>query len=310
MTITVKPLHPLFVAEIGNVDISRPVDRQTAREIELALDQYAVVVFRDQHITGKQQQDFSALFGELEPTYYGKLRANTSVVDSSQRVDEGFVSDISNVDADNNIAAIDNAKRIGMLAVRYWHTDSSFKRLTAKYSMLHARVLPPEGGGTEFADMRAAYDALPGDMQAEIEGLYAEHSYAYSRSLIGLKLPEAEVATYPPVLQPVVRVHPGSRRKSVYVGTHASYIVGMPLPDGRLLLQELLEAATQRQFVYRHEWRPLDLVIWDNRCTMHRGVRYDERHHKRELTRTTVSEEAPLVSDDKLAELRRVAIAA
>lgn len=309
MGITVKPLHPLFAAEIGNVDIGKPLDDATMGQIEAALDQYAVVVFRDQRISGRQQQEFSARFGELEPTYYAKLRENMAV-DPSQRVDEGFVSDISNVDAAGNIAAIDNAKRIGMLAVRYWHTDSSFKRVTAKYSMLHARILPPDGGGTQFADMRAAYDALPQAIKDEVEDLVAEHSYAYSRSMIGLALPEAEIKTYPPVLQPVVRVHPGSKRKTLYIGSHASYVVGMPLPDGRLLLQELLEFATQPQFVYHHRYRPFDLIVWDNRCTMHRGARYDERKFKRELTRTTVTEGSPLISDERLAELERMTLPA
>jgi alpha-ketoglutarate-dependent 2,4-dichlorophenoxyacetate dioxygenase len=306
MAITIKPLHPFIGAEIGNVDIGAGVDAATAAEIEAALDRHAVVVFRDQKITAAQQQAFSALFGELEPTYYAKLAENMAV-DPSQRKDEGFVADISNVDAQGNIAAIDNAKRVGMLAVRYWHTDSSFKRVTAKYSMLHAKVLPPDGGGTQFADMRAAYDALPQSMKDEIEGLVAEHSYAYSRACIGLALPEAEIKTYPPVLQPVTRVHPGSKRKSLYIGSHASHIIGMPLPDGRLLLQELLEHATQPQFVYHHHYRLGDMIIWDNRCTMHRGSRYEERKYKRELARSTVTEGVPLISDERLAELKRVA---
>lgn len=282
-TLTVSPLHPVFVAEAQGLDLWQPIDPATAAQVEAALDEFAVLVFRDQVLDESQQMAFTRALG---PVDMGLLK----VLQRRSRFKEAGMIDISNVDPESKILERDDPRLITMLANQLWHSDSSFKQPAAKYSLLLACILPEQGGETEFADMRAAYDALPAEVTAEIEGLVAEHSAFHSRIQLGDQqyTPE-DLAKYPLVEWPIVRTHPGSRRKTLFIGAHATRIVERPVPEGRLLLTELLEHATQRRFVYRHTWRPGDLVIWDNRAVLHRGRRYD-LSQRRELRRSTVED--------------------
>ncbi len=284
MAIRVRQLHPVFVGEVTGVDLRQPLDAAAVAAIRAAIDRQAVLVFPDQPLTDGQQIAFSRHFGPLETSIRTLRKDNVNRLDP-------HVSDISNLDPTGAKMGAEDRRRVGQLANQLWHTDSSFKTVPARYSLLSARVVPPEGGETEFADLRAAYDALPARVQAEIEELVAEHWYLYSRSLIGFgDFNDDERAGLEPVRQVVVRVHPGSGRKTLYLASHASHIVGMPVPEGRLLLRDLTDHATQPQFVYRHRWRVGDLVMWDDRCTLHRGRPWDQGH-VRDMHRTTVSDE-------------------
>jgi alpha-ketoglutarate-dependent 2,4-dichlorophenoxyacetate dioxygenase len=280
---TCKSLHALFAAEVEGVDLREAVNGSLAAEVEAAMDRYAVLVFRDQKLDESAQMAFTRTLGPID---MGLLK----VLQPKSRFEEAGLIDISNVDVESQIRDPDDPKLVAMLANQLWHSDSSFKQPAAKYSLLLALVVTEHGGDTEFADMRAAYDALPQDMLAEIEDLITEHSAFHSRSqLDDAQYTEADLAQFPPVQWPVVRVHPGSKRKSLYIGVHAERIIGRPVPEGRLLLAELLEHATQREFVYRHKWRSGDFVIWDNRAVLHRGRRYD-LSKRRELRRSTVED--------------------
>ena len=285
MPLTVRPVHPDFVAEVSGVDLREAPSAATMREIERASDQYAVLVFHDQPITDEQHVAFTRPFGRLEPTikayrpgFKGRLAPE--------------VADISNLDENNDILTTQDRRRMSSLGNRQWHTDYTFKEAAGKYSFLRAITVTGEGGETKFADMRAAYDALPHRMKARLEGLTAEHSLLYSRGLIGFTdfLPE-EQARLGSATQRVVRTHPGSGRKTLYLAAHAMLIHGMAIPEGRILLRNLMEHATQPQFVHAHVWAPGDMVMWDNRCTMHRACEYDPGE-VRELRRTTVMEHA------------------
>ena len=289
MPITVRPLHALFVGEVFGVDLTQPVGRADIEAIEAAIAQHAVLVFRNQRITDEQQLAFSHYFGELEET------GGTGISKpNEQRLHPAF-ADVSNLDADNRILARDNRRRLYGLGNRLWHTDSSFKPIPANYSLLSGRVIVEEGGQTEFADMRAAYDALDNDLKAEIAELICEHSLIYSREVLGFTdLTEAERATMKPVLQMLTRTHPLSGRKSIYLASHIGGIVGWPVPEARQFIRDLIEHATQRLFVYAHEWQPFDLLMWDNRCTVHR-VRRFESSQVRDVRRTTVAGTAPTV---------------
>ena len=282
-TLTLSPLHPVFAAEVQGIDLRQPTDADLAAKIEAAMDEFAVLVFRDQALDESQQMAFTRALG---PVDMGLLK----VLQRRSRFKEAGMIDISNVDLESQILERDDPRLITMLANQLWHSDSSFKQPSAKYSLLLACILPEQGGDTEFADMRAAYDALPDDVRGEIEGLVAEHSAFHSRIQLGDQqyTPE-DLAKYPTVEWPIIRTHPGSRRKTLFIGAHATRIVKRPVPEGRLLLSELLEHATQRRFVYRHTWRPGDLVIWDNRAVLHRGRRYD-LSRRRELRRSTVED--------------------
>jgi len=287
VTILVKPLHPLFAGEVSGVNLRLPVDRNVLLEIEAALDRCAVLVFRGQPLADEEQIAFSRRFGPLE-TSIGTIRKSRKHRLRSE------LADISNLDGENNIRAPGDAWRMMLLANQLWHTDSSFKRVPGKISLLSAREVPPAGGETEFADLRAAYEALDEPTRERIDGLVAEHSIFHSRSLVGYAdFSEEERAALPPVPQALVRVHPGSGRKTLYLAAHASHIVGWPFEQGRKLLEELTAFATQSRFVHRHRWEVGDLVVWDNRCTLHRARPYDDARYRRDFRRITVEDSAP-----------------
>ena len=287
MTLQLNPLHPLFAAEANGIDLRRP-DAGTAREIESAMDRYAVLVFRGQSLSEDEQIAFARAFGPLDLGLKKALKRTNRL-----KYDESI--DISNVDDRGRIASLATKKMYSQLANQLWHSDSSFQDPPARYSMLYSLVNPAKGGETEFADLRAAYDALAEDLKQKIAGLRAQHYALYSRMNLGDgNWTEEQKNAIPPVEWPLVRTHPGSRRKVLFVGVHATHIVGMHVGEGRLLLAELLEHATQREFVYRHSWRVGDLVMWDNRCVLHRGRRYDYTQ-RRELRRVS-TEDAPLPS--------------
>jgi len=281
MALTFSPLHPSFVAEAGAIDLRKVEDRATLEQIRAAMDRFLVLVFRQQAFDDVEQLGFAQRFD-------GALHAKTgSAALGSNRFGNEALTDISNVGADGNIMAREDRKRQYALGNRLWHTDASFQDPPGRYSMLHARVVPAGGADTEFADMRAAYDALDPAMRARLEGLRVHHSIAYSRQTLGFEFSPAEQEQLKGAIHPLLRVNPRSRRRSLYLASHASRIVDWPLPEGRLLLRDLTEHATQAQFVYRHAWRVGDLVIWDNRATMHRGRPFDDGTQRRELRRVT-----------------------
>ncbi len=284
MSISITPLHPHIGAAIAGLDVSRPIGEAAVNELWRAIDNYAVLVFHDQQLSDRQLHDFAARFGELE---IGRSAARGG----RRRLQIPQIGDISNLDENNRLRARDDKKRLDSLGNRLWHTDASYMPVPVVLGMLFAVTVPPASpwgaGETEFADMRAAYDALSDAQKAAIEGLVVEHDVFWSRGQIGFtEFPAGEREQYPPSRQRLVRRHPGSGRKCLYLSAHASHIVGWPAPEGRLLLRDLEEHATQREFVYSHKWRVGDLVIWDNRCTMHRGRSFDETQ-PRDLRRVT-----------------------
>lgn len=287
MSITVTPTRPDFVAEIAGVDAARPLDPADRQAIEHAIDRYAVVVFRGQTLDDEKQVAFARNFGPIASSAL-KLRHR----DIKHRIESSDVADISNLDGDGNVLKPDARRRLDGLANRLWHTDASFRAVPGALSMLYAHVIPDEGGDTEFADLRAAYDALPEAKKNELEGLVAEHSIWRSREQLGVvQYTEEERASLPPVPQRLVRTHPGSRRKTLYLAAHASHILGMPVADGRLIILDLIAHATQPRFVHAHRWAKGDLVIWDNRCTMHRARPFDTTR-VRDLRRVTTRDVA------------------
>jgi alpha-ketoglutarate-dependent 2,4-dichlorophenoxyacetate dioxygenase len=286
MAITVCPVTQRFAAEIGDVDLSQPIPPDDFAAIRDAFASYAVLIFPDQHLSQDQHLDFARLFGPLETTI-AVFRKDAKLRLPPQ------LSDVSNLSPDNEVWGADTRQRMFQLGNRLWHTDSSFKRLPARASLLYARSVAPVGGHTEFADERAAYDALPDAMKRRLDGLVAEHSIFNSRARLGFtNFSDEERQSMPPVPQVLVRTLPESGRKSLYLASHAGRIFGMPEPEGRALIEELVAHATQRQFVYTHRWRVHDLVIWDNRCTMHRGTEFDDLRWKRDVQRATVSDVA------------------
>jgi len=283
MCIEITPLHPVFAAEVSGIDTTRTLGHDTVAAIDAAMDRHAVLVFRDQHLTDGQQLAFSQAFGELEFTHGTGISKP-----GEQRLHPAF-ADVSNLGQDNQILARDNRRRLYSLGNMLWHSDSSFKPVPAKYSILSGRVVATTGGETEFADMRAAYDALDDATKAVIDDLVCEHSLIYSREVMGFDdLTEAERATMHPVRQALVRTHPCSGRKALYLGSHIGMIIGWPMPEARAFIRDLTEHATQRGFVYAHRWRSFDLVMWDNRALMHRVRRYDSTQ-VRDMRRTTVA---------------------
>jgi alpha-ketoglutarate-dependent 2,4-dichlorophenoxyacetate dioxygenase len=282
MTITVRQLHPLFVGEVAGVELSPALALDAVGRLNEAIDRHAVLVFHGQSLDDDSLLGVGRLFGGIEPPRNHRVE---------RRLKHAELADISNLDAKNKLRARDDHRRLDALGNQLWHSDASFRAVPGALSMLFAHVVPPVGGETEFADLRAAYDALTPAMQSRIEDLVVEHSIFHSRGQLGhTDYTDAERASLPPARHRLVRVHPGSRRKTLYLGSHASHIVGWPMPDGRLLLRDLMEHATQREFVHRHTWRVGDLVIWDNRCTLHRGRPYDDAAHPRDLRRVTTKD--------------------
>ena len=285
MTLAVQPLHPLFAGEVTGIDLAKPVSDAFIADVVRAMDRYAVLVFRGQRLSEDEQIAFTQRFGPLDLG----LRKVTKTTHATRYAHEAMI-DISNVGLDGNLADINSNKMYSQLANQLWHSDSSFQQPAARYSLLYSVVNPSKGGETEYCDLRAAYDALPDDTKAAIANLRSEHYALYSRMNLGFTgYSEAEKKVLPPVEWPLVRTHAGSGRKVLWVGIHNTHIVGMHLGEGRLLLAELLEHATQREFVYRHHWQVGDLVMWDNRATLHRGRRYDYSE-RRELRRTTTED--------------------
>ncbi|MGI9383775.1 MAG: TauD/TfdA dioxygenase family protein [Methyloligellaceae bacterium] len=290
MPIEIRPLHPVFVGEVSSIDLRTPLDADTVAAIEQGMDRYAVLVFHDQQITDDEQVAFSENFGELE-----RPGAASNITQPKDRRLGPLLADISNLDKHNQPLGRDDRQRLFNLGNQLWHSDSSFRAVPAKYSLLSGRAVPAKGGDTEFADMRAAYDALDDETKAEIEDLVCEHSLIYSRGLLGFAddLTEEERRNFTPVRQRLVRTHPVSGRKSLYLSAHAGQIVGWPTPEARALLRDLAEHATQREFVYAHRWRGGDLVMWDNRQTMHRARRFRDTSEVRDMRRTTVAGDGP-----------------
>jgi alpha-ketoglutarate-dependent 2,4-dichlorophenoxyacetate dioxygenase len=289
MTLSIEPAdlaRPSFVGEVAGIDLRRPADREAIAAIEAGMDRFAVLVFRDQPLDDDRQIAFSRNFGPLE-------QATGDIQAVEQRRLSMEVNDISNLDRDNQVLTRDDRRRLFSLGNRLWHSDSSFKPTPAKYSLLSARVVPSAGGDTEFADMRAAYDALYDEMRTVVTDLVCEHSQIHSRGILGFTdFTEEERRKWAPVPQRLVRRHPVTGRKSLFLSAHAGAIVGWPVPEARALLRDLTEHATQRDFVHAHRWRQFDLVIWDNRVVMHRGRRYDATA-ARDLHRTTIADVAP-----------------
>jgi alpha-ketoglutarate-dependent 2,4-dichlorophenoxyacetate dioxygenase len=290
MSVSIRQVHPVFVGEVEGVDCRRPLARQQVAAIEAGMDRYAVLIFRDQTISDEEQIAFTRHFGELESYQTpGHIRKR-----GDQRLGPG-IADFSNLDKHGNIISDRDRVWFFKLGDRLWHSDSSFRPIPAKYSLLSGRVLPSWGANTEFADMRAAYDALEERTKTEIEELICEHSLIFSREAIGFTdLTPDEIAAFKPVRQRLVRTHPATGRKSLFLSSHAGAILGWTIPEARMFLRDLTEHATQREFVYSHAWRPCDLVMWDNRSTMHRARRFD-RNEMRDMRRTTLAGNAPTV---------------
>jgi alpha-ketoglutarate-dependent 2,4-dichlorophenoxyacetate dioxygenase len=281
MQLTFRRLHPSFVAEAGPVDLRTVRDAETLEAIRRGMDDHAVLVFRNQPFTDAEQLDFARRFD-------GELHAKTgSSVLGKNRFGDEALTDISNVDENGDVLQSADRRRMYALGNRLWHTDASFQDPPGRYSMLSARVIPEVPADTEFADMRAAYDALPAALKAEFEPLHVHHSIAYSRQTLGFEFSGEEATRLAGAVHPLVRTLPRTGRKSLYLASHASRIVEWSVPEGRLLLRELMDHAIQPRFVYRHAWRDGDLVIWDNRTTMHRATRFDDARYRRELRRVT-----------------------
>jgi alpha-ketoglutarate-dependent 2,4-dichlorophenoxyacetate dioxygenase len=309
MGITVCPVTPGFVAEIGDVDLSRPLSAADFAGVQQAFWKYSMLIFPGQNLTPEQHLAFGALFGPIE---------NERTLDPKATPTRytGAFSDISNLTIDGKIWGETSRQRMYKAGNRLWHTDSSFKFLPSLCSLLHSTTIAPIGGHTEFADQRAAYDALPETMKKKLEGLVVEHWIATSRRRSGFsEFTEEERRRLPAVPQLLVRTIPQNRRKSLFVASHAGRIYGMPEAEGRALIDELIAHVTQRQFVYTHRWRPNELIMWDNRCTMHRGTEFDDLRWVRDMRRVTVSDVANSCEQEgvplpaEIAAERRVAAA-
>ena len=290
MPVVTRQIGPCFAAEVEGVDLTKPLSPGDVKAIHAGMDEYAVLVFHNQRIDDEQQLAFSRSLGELEHAIGTSLRAP-----DEYRLPTTF-ADVSNLDQDHKVFARDDRRRLFALGNRLWHSDSSFKVIPAKYSLLHARSIPSKGGNTEFADMRAAYDALDDETKAEIDDLICEHSQIFSRQQLGFTdFTDDERARFKPVRQRLVRTHPSTGRKSLFLASHAGGIHGWPVPEARAFLRDLTEHATQRQFVYAHRWHVGDLVVWDNRRTMHRARSFPA-HEPRDVRRTTLVGDGPTVA--------------
>jgi alpha-ketoglutarate-dependent 2,4-dichlorophenoxyacetate dioxygenase len=295
MPLTIAPILPRFGAEISSVDITRPLDDATQRAIRDAQNKYGVTIWRNTGLDDASHIAFSRLFGhiELAPRPAG----------SRTRHAHREIFDASNLDADSNIIT-DELTRLHKKGDQLWHTDSSFMEVRSSQSLLLCHEAPPEGGQTWFADTRSAYEDLPQAMKDRIEGLSARHSIWWSRRAAGYPLTEEEIDARPHAVHKLVHIHPGSGRKALYIAAHARDIVGMPQEEGRALLRELIAFATQPQYVFAVTYKPGDMAIWDNLCSMHRGGEYDAVRYRRDMRRTTVREGgAAAVSDEHFTEL-------
>jgi len=282
MSIAITPIAGAFAGEVSGIDLTGPIATADVAAIEAGMDRHAVLVFRDQRFTDDQQRAFTRNFGALEQApggHVAKLNERRLPLD---------MQDAGNLDKDQRVFARDDRRRMFNLGNRLWHSDSSYRAVPAKYSLLSGRIVVARGGHTQFADMRAAYAALDADTRAEIADLVCEHSLMYSRGSLGFEVTGDEREMFQPVRQPLVRSHPVTGRKSLFLSAHAGGIVGWPVPEARAFLRDLMEHATQRRFVYSHVWQPYDLVMWDNRCAMHRVTRFDETQ-PRDMRRTTVA---------------------
>jgi alpha-ketoglutarate-dependent 2,4-dichlorophenoxyacetate dioxygenase len=283
MTLSIHPISQNFAGEVSGVDLRTRISREDAAAIEAGMDRYAVLVFHDQRIDDDEQMAFTRNFGEIENAQGGNITK-----DHERRLRQGM-NDVSNLDKDGQPLDRNDRRRMFNLGNRLWHSDSSYRAIPAKFSLLSARTVVPRGGNTEFADMRAGYDALDTQMRTLVEDLICEHSLLYSRGSMGFtELTEDERAMFRPVRQRLVRTHPVTGRKSLFLSSHIGAIVGWPIPEARDLIRDLIEHATQREFVYAHSWNQYDFVMWDNRQTMHRVRRFDESQ-PRDMRRTTVA---------------------
>ncbi len=295
MRISVFPVTPSFAAEVGDIDLSRPLDAETLQAVRDSFAKYAVLAFPAQQLTTEQHLAFASNFGPLERTVQTAMRGE------KLRVREE-IADIANLDASGKLWQKDARIRLFQMGNRLWHTDSSFKHPSGYASLLYARSVAPIGGHTEFADLRAAYDALPPAMQARLRELIAEHSLIYSRRRLGFtNFTAEERKTFAPVRRPLVRRIPESGRESLYLASHVGRIEGLPDAEAEALLAELIAHATQRQFVYTHRWRVGDLVMWDNRCTMHHGTDFEDTRWPRDLQRSTTSDRIDAFGAEKPA---------
>ncbi len=286
MGIRIFPVTDAFAAEIGEVDLTAPLTEPDIAEVKAAFARYAVVVFPAQALSQNDHLRFAAHFGPLENSIQGTLQGERS------RIPANF-ADIANIDANGQLWKADSRLRGFQMGNRLWHTDSSFKVVPGYASMLYSRSIPPIGGHTEFADLRAAYDALPQPMKDRLQGLVAEHSLVYSRAKLGFtQFTQSERLAFAPVRRPLVRVIPESGRSTLYMASHVGRIDGMGDEEASQFMKDLTAHATQRQFVYTHRWRVGDLVMWDNRCTMHRGTEFDDTRWPRDMQRVTTSDRA------------------
>jgi alpha-ketoglutarate-dependent 2,4-dichlorophenoxyacetate dioxygenase len=287
MPVTTRQIGPCFAAEVEGIDMTKPLSPEDVAAVHAGMDRYAVLVFHDQQIDDAQQLAFTRSLGEIEHAIGTSLRGPEEL-----RLPTTF-ADVSNLDKNHQTFARNDRRRLFGLGNRLWHSDSSFKVTPAKYSLLHACSLPSKGGNTEFADMRAGYDALDVETRAEVEGLVCEHSQLFSRQQLGFTdFTDDERERFKPVRQCLVRTHPVTKRRSLYLSSHAGGILDWPVPEARAFLRDLVEHATQRQFVYAHTWRVGDLVMWDNRQTMHRARPFPA-HEPRDMRRTTLAGDGP-----------------
>jgi alpha-ketoglutarate-dependent 2,4-dichlorophenoxyacetate dioxygenase len=282
----VKPLTPGFGAEVSGINLCAPLPPEQISRLIKIIDEFAVVVFPNQPLTDAQHVAFAESLGPLE--------AEAAVVSvEKQRLAHSQMIDISNLDVDGSILAADDRRRMFNLGNLLWHSDSSFKSTPALYSMLHGRVIPPEGGDTQFADMRGAWDKLSDDLKLQLESYVCDHSLIYSRALLGFDaFTEKEIKSFAPQPQRLVRRHPGSKRKCLFLSSHIGVVHGLPRPEGMVLIRELIEHATQKELIYSHKWRVNDLVLWDNRCTMHRARPFNDRKYQRDMRRMTLQDSA------------------
>ena len=286
MPIRTFPVTDHFAAEIGDIDLTQPLSGGELAEVKSAFARYGVVVFPAQNLSRDDHLRFAAHFGPLEGSIRGTIQGE------KLRIRTEF-ADIANLDANGQVWKADSRLRLFQMGNRLWHTDSSFKVVPGYASMLYSRSIPPIGGHTEFADLRSAYEALPEAMKQRLQGLVAEHSLLYSRAKLGFtQFTDSEKRAFTPVRRPLVRLHPESGRTTLYMASHVGQIDGMGDEEAAQFMKDLTAHATQRQFVYTHRWRVGDLVMWDNRCTMHRGTDFEDTRWPREMERVTTSDQA------------------